>query len=223
MITIEKSWAEKLQEEIGQSYIKDIKNFLEKERLSGATIYPEEKNIFRALLLTPFSQVKVVILGQDPYHGPQQAHGLAFSVLPSTALPPSLKNIFKELQSSFGSIPSTGCLEGWAKQGVLLLNTVLTVRAKEPFSHREKGWENLTDAMIRLLAAEKERPLVFMLWGKAAQQKAVLISSPSHLVLTAAHPSPYSAHAFFGCNHFSLCNKFLIEQGEPPIDWSLSL
>ncbi len=194
-------------------------NFLEKERRMFE-VYPSEEDVFNACSLTPFDDVKVVLLGQDPYHGVGQAHGLSFSIKGEQKLPPSLKNIFKE-QAEDLSIPhnTNGNLENWARQGVLLLNTVLTVRAGEANSHQKKGWEILTDTMIKTLSEQKEN-LVYLLWGKNAQSKISLIDSEKHLILTAPHPSPLSAHSgFFGCKHFSKCNAYLKEKSIAPINW----
>lgn len=221
MMKLSKSWHEQLKEEIEQPYVQELKNFLSQEKGSGKVIYPPDSLVFNAFSYAPFDQVKVVIVGQDPYHGQGQAHGLSFSVLEGVAQPPSLQNIFKELKEDLGiPIPQSGSLTKWAKQGVLLLNATLTVRAGEPRSHYGRGWERLTDAIVAKLAARKD-PLVFLLWGKSAQEKCANIGPP-HLVLTAAHPSPFSAHGgFFGCRHFSKANAFLEKQGKTPIDWSI--
>ena len=185
-------------------------------------IFPASDDIFNAFNLTPLSKVKVVILGQDPYHGDGQAHGLSFSVRPNVAIPPSLLNIYQELESDCGCyIPNNGYLEKWAKQGVLLLNTVLTVQAHKAFSHRGIGWEEFTDAAIRAVN-EQDRPIVYLLWGKPAQSKKSMLNNPKHLILEAPHPSPLSAYrGFFGCHHFSKANEFLTEHGETPIDWQI--
>lgn len=185
-------------------------------------IFPASDDIFNAFNLTPLSKVKVVILGQDPYHGDGQAHGLSFSVRPNVAIPPSLLNIYQELESDCGCyIPNNGYLEKWAKQGVLLLNTVLTVQAHKAFSHRGIGWEEFTDAAIRAVN-EQDRPIVYLLWGKPAQSKKSMLNNPKHLILEAPHPSPLSAYrGFFGCHHFSKANEFLTEHGEEPIDWQI--
>lgn len=218
---LEKSWHEHLKNEISQPYIQDLKNFLEHEKKTGKTIYPPEPLVFNAFLQTPFEKVKVVILGQDPYHGPGQAHGLSFSVLPGITPPPSLKNIYKELESDVGiPRPTHGCLISWAQQGVLLLNATLTVRAGEPRSHYGKGWERFTDAVIDVLA-QRKAPLVFLLWGKSAQEKGHRVLGTHHAVFEAAHPSPYSADRFFGCHHFSKTNEFLKKNGKEPIDWAV--
>lgn len=185
-------------------------------------IFPASDDVFNAFNLTPLSKVKVVILGQDPYHGDGQAHGLSFSVRPNVAIPPSLLNIYQELESDCGCyIPNNGYLEKWAKQGVLLLNTVLTVQAHKAFSHRGIGWEEFTDAAIRAVN-EQDRPIVYLLWGKPAQSKKSMLNNPKHLILEAPHPSPLSAYrGFFGCHHFSKANEFLTEHGETPIDWQI--
>ena len=219
---IEKSWAIELKEELTLPYIQELKSFLEHEKKEGLEIYPREDLIFSAFFETPFHEVKVVIVGQDPYHGPGQAHGLSFSVPPGIAIPPSLKNIFKELESDLQiSIASTGCLLSWAKQGVFLLNSSLTVRAGEPGSHRKKGWERFTDAVIDKLLTRQD-PIVFLLWGKAAQEKGErILASNIHKVFTAAHPSPYSVKGFKGCCHFSKTNKYLELNGKKSVDWNL--
>ena len=186
-------------------------------------MYPPSDDIFNALHLTPLKDVKVLILGQDPYHEPGQAHGLSFSVLPGKAdTPPSLQNIYKELNDDLGCfVPNNGYLKKWADQGVLLLNTVLTVRAHQANSHKGKGWENFTDAIIRAVN-EQDRPIVYMLWGKPAQMKKSMLNNPKHLILEAPHPSPLSAYrGFFGCKHFSQCNEFLQKNGIAPIDWQI--
>lgn len=199
-----------------------LRTYLLAEKASGKQIYPRGREWFRALDLTPLDKVRVVILGQDPYHGPGQAHGLCFSVKPGVRPPPSLVTIYKELQSDLG-IPRAnhGFLEHWAQQGVLLLNSVLTVEMAKAASHQKKGWERFTDAVIRLVNA-KDQPVVFMLWGAYAQKKAAFVDAEKHLVLKAAHPSPLSAHnGFLGCRHFSQCNTFLESKGLAPIDWAL--
>lgn len=185
-------------------------------------VFPPGSMIFRAFELTPFHSVKVVIIGQDPYHGDWQAEGLCFSVKKGVAIPPSLLNIYKEIHDDLGyPIPNSGSLVSWARQGVFLLNAVLTVRAHEPFSHSNLGWQEFTNAAIRALDKE-ERPIVFMLWGRSAQEKALMLHNPDHLILKAAHPSPLSASkGFFGCKHFSKCNQFLISHGENPVDWRI--
>ncbi|MCK9272800.1 uracil-DNA glycosylase [Candidatus Gracilibacteria bacterium] len=219
---IDASWLKILKGEFEKDYIKNIKEFLIKEKKEGKTIYPAGNNIFNALNLTPFDQVKVVILGQDPYHGVGQAHGLSFSVLDGIRNPPSLQNIFKELKNDIGAeIPTNGNLEAWARQGVLLLNAALTVRAGEPASHSKIGWEILTDAIISKISSQKSG-IVFMLWGAFAQSKENLIDSKKHLILKAPHPSPFSAHkGFFGCKHFSKTNEYLQKNGIKPINWRI--
>lgn len=221
-IKLHPSWLEALRSEFDQPYMAELKRFLVHERANGRAIYPRACDWFRALDLTPLDKVRVVILGQDPYHGPGQAHGLCFSVPPEVRPPPSLVNIFKELESDLGIRPAQhGFLEHWAHQGVLLLNSVLTVEMGRAASHRMRGWERFTDAVVRLVNARSE-PVVFLLWGSYAQKKAGFVDTFRHLVLKAAHPSPLSAHAgFFGCRHFSQANQFLEERGLPPIDWAL--
>ncbi len=221
MVNIGNSWDDILAEEFKSPYYLQLREFLKRE-YATQTIYPDMYDIFNALKYTAYEDVKVVIIGQDPYHGEGQAHGLCFSVKRGIAPPPSLMNIFKELQNDVGfNIPNNGELTDWAKQGVLLLNAVLTVRAGQANSHRGKGWEQLTDAVIRKLN-EREKPIVFMLWGRNAKEKQKLITNDRHLVLTAAHPSPLSAYnGFFGCRHFSTANDFLRYTGQQPIDWSV--
>lgn len=218
---IHNDWWDVLEPEFQQAYYAQLHNFLKSE-YQHQTIYPEMHHIFEAFNWTPFSDVKVVILGQDPYHGPHQAHGLSFSVLPGVQIPPSLQNIYKELQNDFGYPPvKHGYLEKWAKQGVLLLNSVLTVREGQAFSHRGKGWEKLTDAAIHALSV-RSQPVVFILWGKAAQSKINLINTDTNIVLQSPHPSPLSANrGFFGSRPFSKTNKALVAMGETPIDWQL--
>lgn len=219
MVNIGNEWDEILGGEFQKEYYLKLRAFLAREYKTG-TIYPDMYDIFNALKLTSYNDVKAVILGQDPYHGPNQAHGLCFSVLPGVTPPPSLKNIYKEIEVEYGTPPpSSGELTRWAKQGVLLLNTVLTVRAGMANSHRGKGWEILTDKIIECLNA-RETPIVFMLWGGNAKQKQSLITNTNHLILTAAHPSPLSAYnGFFGCGHFRKCNDFLEKNGQAPIVW----
>ena len=221
-IKLEPGWRERLASEFEQPYMAELKRFLLAERDRGKRIFPKGSEWFRALDLTPLEKVRVVILGQDPYHGLGQAHGLCFSVRHGVQPPPSLVNIFKELRSDVGVEPAQhGFLEHWAEQGVLLLNSVLTVEMGRAASHREKGWERVTDAIIQLVNA-KEEPVVFMLWGSYAQKKAAFVDTSRHLVLKAPHPSPLSAHSgFFGCRHFSKANAFLEARGLPPIDWAL--
>ena len=216
---IEESWKTVLKEEFNKSYFYALKEFVVEEK-KQYTVYPEGPNIFNAFSYTPFNKVKVVIIGQDPYHGPGQAHGLSFSVPEGIPKPPSLQNIFKELQSDVGKeIPTSGNLESWARQGVLLLNATLTVRANQPTSHQKHGWETFTDTVIKTLSKEKSG-LVFLLWGRFAQDKEQLIDTTRHFVLKAAHPSPLSAyHGFLGCKHFSQTNDILRAQGATPIEW----
>jgi len=216
------SWQTLLAGEKQQPYFKAILQFLRTEQAAGKKIYPKSADIFNAFKYTPFDQVRVVILGQDPYHGPGQAHGLCFSVQPGVAPPPSLKNIFQELHNDVGApIPTHGCLEKWAKQGVLLLNTVLSVEAGKPQSHANIGWEIFTDKVIRLLNDQKEG-LIFLLWGSPAQRKGQIIDPARHHVLKTVHPSPLSAHrGFMGCKHFSRTNQLLREMGKPEVDWRL--
>ncbi len=214
-------WEPLLQNEYKSASFLKLQDFLNQE-YQNEIVYPNRDDIYNALILTPFAQVKVVILGQDPYHGPGQAHGLCFSVQPGIPTPPSLRNIYKEIHQDCGCpIPQHGCLTDWAKQGVLLLNTVLTVRQHEPTSHRKKGWEHFTDQVIVALNLHPQ-PLVFLLWGNHARSKKGLITNPNHLVLEAAHPSPLSAsRGFMGCRHFSQTNAFLQAQGRSSIDWCL--
>ncbi|MCX6991369.1 MAG: uracil-DNA glycosylase [Chlamydiae bacterium] len=220
---LENSWNEVLKEELNLPFFKDLQTFLEEEK-RHFHIYPPEDLIFNAFTHTPYDKVKVVIVGQDPYHGPGQAHGLAFSVLPGVKIPPSLKNIYKELIEDVKILPpKMGSLTSWADQGVLLLNATLTVRDGEPKSHYGRGWERFTDKVIEKLADRKD-PLVFLLWGKSAQEKVerVLVTGdPGHLILIAAHPSPFSAKNFLGCKHFSKTNEQLIAWGKSPINWQV--
>ena len=213
------TWNEILAEEMEKDYYQDLQAFVQKRR-DEVRVFPEEKNVFNALELTPFESVKVVILGQDPYHGFGQAHGLSFSVQKGTPLPPSLKNIYKELQEDIGGeLPTEGDLSHWAKQGVLLLNTVLTVEEGNANSHKGMGWERLTNRLIESLN-ELNHPVIFILWGKPAQDKEKLITNPSHVILKAPHPSPLSAYrGFFGSKPFSKVNEILIQQGQTPIRW----
>lgn len=220
-VQIEESWKRVLADEFSQPYFASIKAFLLQEKQAGKTIYPPGPLIFNAFNQTPFDQVKVVILGQDPYHNPGEAMGLSFSVPKGVRVPPSLQNIYKEIQSSLGIAPPThGDLTAWAQQGVLLLNAMLTVQARTPASHQKIGWQNFTDAVIRHLSAEKEG-VVFMLWGNFAKQKKALIDQSKHYVLEAAHPSPLAGNAFQGCGHFAAANEVLEKQGKAPIDWRL--
>ena len=218
MIAIRRSWYDLLKDEFGKQYFLDLQDFLKNE-YANYIIYPEEKNIFNALNAVPFDKVKVVIIGQDPYHEPRQAQGMSFSVPEDVDIPPSLVNIMREIESDLGvKCEKNGNLTRWAKQGVLLLNTVLTVRKGMANSHKDKGWERLTRKIIEILGQRKET-IVFLLWGSYAQGYQELIA-PWHLVLKAPHPSPLSAYrGFFGCKHFSKCNQFLIEHGQTPIDW----
>ena len=221
-IKLDESWLGPLRSELDQPYMLALQHFLSEERAKGKAIYPEPCNWFRALDLCPLDKVRVVILGQDPYHGEGQAHGLCFSVMPGVRPPPSLVNIFKEIGSDLGiERPAHGLLDDWARQGVLLLNSVLTVEKGQAASHRERGWERFTDAIIRLVNTKSE-PVVFMLWGTYAQKKAAFVDTSRHLVLKAPHPSPLSAHSgFFGCRHFSRANQFLESRGLRPIEWAL--
>ncbi len=218
-VQIEKSWKEALGDEFEKPYFKELTAFVRSE-YETATVYPHPKNIFSAFELTPFDEVRVVILGQDPYHGAGQAHGLSFSVIDGVRNPPSLQNIYKELASDLGVTPSTsGDLSRWAKQGVLLLNSTLTVRAGSPGSHQGKGWEQFTDAAIKALSDKREH-LVFILWGNYAKAKGAHIDRTKHLVIESAHPSPFSAHSgFFGSKPFSKANEYMSEQGLQPVHW----
>lgn len=219
-VRIEPSWKRALEEEFGKEYFKGLAAFVKEEYQKGA-VYPPPKAIFRAFELTPFDAVKVVILGQDPYHGPGQANGLSFAVNEGVVLPPSLQNIYKELESDVGAVPrKSGDLERWATQGVLLLNATLTVRARAAGSHQNKGWEAFTDAAIKALS-DKRESLVFILWGNYARQKGAHIDRSKHHVIESAHPSPFSAASgFFGSKPFSKANEYLVAKGETPIDWS---
>jgi len=222
-VKIEQSWKEVLKQEFTKPYFQQIVTFLKTEKAAGKIIYPPGSLIFNAFNQTPFSKLKVVLIGQDPYHGAGQAHGLSFSVPNGVKPPPSLVNIFKEIASDIGvAMPATyGNLTRWAEQGVLLLNAALTVRANEPFSHAKIGWAEFTDAVIRKISDEKNG-IVFLLWGKFAQDKQPLIDETRHFVLKAAHPSPFSADkGFFGCKHFSKTNNLLMKEGISPIDWKL--
>ncbi len=223
LFTLEPSWQKALGDELKKPYVAQLADFIKRERSENGSIYPPEELVFNALSLTPFDKVRVVIVGQDPYHGPGQAHGLAFSVPKGIKPPPSLQNIFKELNQDLGiPIPNHGCLEKWARQGVLLLNVTLTVRESKPLSHHKKGWEEFTDAILKKLA-EQSGPIIFVLWGNNAIKKGrSLANHPQHTVLQAAHPSPLSAYAgFLGCRHFSQINNTLIMHGQKPIDWQL--
>ncbi|OGN61460.1 MAG: uracil-DNA glycosylase [Chlamydiae bacterium RIFCSPHIGHO2_12_FULL_49_11] len=215
-------WATLLAEELKKPYVAELKEFLKDEK---GEVYPLPEDVFRAMRLTPYEKVRVVIMGQDPYHGPQQAHGLSFSVQRGVKIPPSLKNIYKELESDLGVMPAPhGDLSAWAKQGVLLLNATLTVRRGEPKSHYGKGWELFTDKIIEVLS-RREDPLVFILWGQSAKEKVAKFlagKNHPHLVLTSSHPSPYSVEGFFGTKPFSKTNAFLVSHGMAPIEWSLA-
>ncbi|MCI8607933.1 MAG: uracil-DNA glycosylase [Hungatella sp.] len=221
MGAIQNDWLEAIGDEFKKPYYKELYDFVKAE-YSTTAVYPPSDDIFNALHLTALKDVKVLVLGQDPYHGANQAHGLSFSVLPGQKIPPSLRNIYQELHDDLGCyIPNNGYLEKWAKQGVLMLNTVLTVRAHKPNSHQGKGWEHFTDAIIEAVNKE-ERPIVYLLWGRPAQSKIPMLDNPKHLILKAPHPSPYSAdRGFFGCRHFSQANEFLRANGQEPIDWQI--
>jgi len=220
---LESAWFEQLGGEFEQDYMQQLRAFLAEEKRQRKVIYPASSLWFNAFNSTPFYDVKVVVLGQDPYHGPDQAHGLCFSVLPGVRFPPSLLNIFKELQADIGfEMPGHGCLQSWATQGVLLLNATLTVEQANAGSHQGRGWEQFTDKAIQCLSDNREG-LVFLLWGSYAQKKGQLIDATKHHVLKAPHPSPLSAHrGFFGCKHFSKTNQYLVEHGQKPIDWNLT-
>jgi uracil-DNA glycosylase len=220
-IQLETSWKNRLKDEFSEEYMGCLREYLLQRKRSGAIIYPPSGQIFNALDSTPFDEVKVVILGQDPYHGPGQAHGLCFSVQDSIANPPSLVNIYKELETDLDrKPPASGNLQSWANQGVLLLNAVLTVEQGQAGAHQGKGWERFTDRVVRELNAARNG-LVFMLWGGYAKKKGEAIDRDKHLVLTAPHPSPLSAHrGFFGCRHFSKANQWLEQQGKPPVNWA---
>ena len=221
MPAISNDWLKPLSEEFSKPYYKKLYQTVCQEYAAGS-VFPPADDIFNAFHLTPLADVKVVIIGQDPYHNYNQAHGLCFSVRPSVEIPPSLLNIYKELQDDLGCyIPNNGYLVKWAKQGVLLLNTVLTVRAHQANSHQNIGWEEFTDAVIRIVD-EQDQPIVFLLWGRPAQMKKQLLTNPNHLILEAPHPSPLSAYrGFFGCKHFSKTNEFLVSHGREPIDWQI--
>lgn len=221
VVNIGNEWDERLEGEFDKEYYKKLRAFLAKE-YKTRTVYPDMYDIFNALKFTSYSDVKVVVIGQDPYHGPGQAHGLSFSVKKGIEAPPSLKNIFKEIHNELGTpVPSHGQLTSWAEQGVLLLNAVLTVRAGEANSHKNMGWEFFTDRVIELLN-QREKPMAFLLWGANARQKKKLITNPIHRIFESAHPSPLSAYnGFFGCGHFLGANEFLKSVGSTPIDWSL--
>ncbi len=222
MSMIQNDWLDAIQPEFSKPYYKELFEFV-KQEYSNTVVYPPADDIFNAFHFTPLSKVKVLILGQDPYHNVHQAHGLCFSVLPDQPeIPPSLQNIYKEINDDIGcEIPNNGYLKKWADQGVLMLNTVLTVRAHQANSHKGMGWEKFTDAVIQAIN-EQDRPIVYLLWGKPAQSKIPMLNNPKHLILKAPHPSPLSAfRGFFGCKHFSQTNNFLIENGLEPIDWQI--
>ncbi|PWL72881.1 MAG: uracil-DNA glycosylase [Clostridiales bacterium] len=221
MVQFGNDWDEILKGEFDKPYYKQLHAFLKRE-YGSRRIYPDMYSIFKAMQVTPYKEIRVVILGQDPYHGPGQAHGLSFSVQPGVEPPPSLMNIYLELQNELGCfVPDNGCLLPWAEQGVLLLNTVLTVRAGQANSHRGCGWEIFTDRVIELLN-EREKPIVFLLWGANARAKTALITNPQHFILTAPHPSPLSAaRGFFGCGHFKKANELLQSAGEEPVNWQI--
>lgn len=222
MSMIQNDWLPAMEEEFKKPYYRQLYNFV-REEYGKNVVYPPADDIFNAFHFTPLNEVKVLLLGQDPYHNVNQAHGLSFSVLPEQKeIPPSLQNIYKELQDDMGCyIPNNGYLKKWADQGVLLLNTVLTVRAHQANSHQGKGWEQFTDAVIQAVNAQ-DRPIVYFLWGRPAQMKASMLTNPKHLILKAPHPSPLSAYrGFFGCKHFSKANEFLVANGIEPIDWQI--
>lgn len=221
VVKLEKSWLDVLESEFNQPYMSNLKVFLQQEKEQGKLVYPKGDEIFNAMNATTFNDVKVVIIGQDPYHGEGQAHGLSFSVRKGVAIPPSLKNIYKELEASLNiKMPKHGELTGWAKQGVLLLNATLTVEAAKAGSHQKKGWGKFTDAIIRAIS-EKNKQVVFILWGAYAQKKGAIIDRSRHLVLEGPHPSPLSAHrGFLGCGHFKQANEYLVHHGKTPVDWS---
>lgn len=221
MAMISNDWLDAIGGEFKKDYYKNLYNFVKNE-YNTQMIFPPADDIFNAFHLTPLNKVKVLILGQDPYHDVNQAHGLCFSVKPGVDIPPSLVNIYKEINQDLGcKIPNNGYLTKWAEQGVLLLNTVLTVRAHQANSHKDHGWEIFTDAIINAVN-KQDRPIVYMLWGAPAQKKIAMLDNPKHLILKAPHPSPLSAYrGFFGCKHFSQCNKFLMDNGIDPIDWQI--
>jgi len=221
-VQLDDSWLSELQGEFEQPYMQQLRAFLQQEKAAGKTVFPPGPLVFNALNSTPLDQVRVVIIGQDPYHGPGQAHGLSFSVPPGVRTPPSLQNIFKEIHRDLGlPIPPHGCLQSWAEQGVLLLNAVLTVEQAQAGSHAKRGWERFTSRVIEIINARREH-CVFLLWGSYAQRKGEQIDRQRHCVLTSVHPSPLSAHrGFIGNGHFSAANRYLVEHGLTPIDWSL--
>lgn len=225
LFELEPSWQKALEQDLDQPYLSHLAAFVERERAGNVPVYPPKELVFNAFYKTPYDKVSVVIMGQDPYHGQGQAHGLSFSVPRGIPLPPSLQNICKEITADLSvEAPEHGCLLSWAEQGVLLLNATLTVRQGEPLSHSGKGWEQFTDVVIDRLA-EREDPVIFVLWGKYAQEKCRRLKEGSHhFILTAPHPSPLSAHnGFFGCRHFSKINELLVNQGKKPIDWKLTI
>ncbi len=220
-IQLESSWKMQMKEELSKPYFGELVQFLQNEKAGNHIIYPPESQVFAAFANTPFDKVRVVIIGQDPYHGEGQANGLSFSVTSDVRIPPSLKNIFKELFRDLGiSIPQNGDLSQWAKQGVLLLNATFTVRANQAGSHQKKGWEKFSDAIIKSISDNREN-IVFMLWGNYAKQKAICVDRTKHLVLEAAHPSPLARSGFSGCAHFSQANEYLLKNNIQPIDWRL--
>ncbi|MHC1684097.1 MAG: uracil-DNA glycosylase [Clostridiaceae bacterium] len=221
MVTFNNDWDEIFKGEFEKDYYIKLRKFLIEE-YNTKVIYPDKDNLFQALKLTSFNNTKVVVIGQDPYHGPNQAHGLAFSVQPGVKIPPSLLNMYKELKEDLGCyIPNNGYLKKWATQGVLLLNAIFTVQEGKPNSHKGKGWEKFTDRIIEVLN-EREKPVIFLLWGNNAKEKAKFITNKNHIILTALHPSPLSAHrGFFGCKHFSKCNEILKNNNEAEIDWQI--
>tara|TARA_B110000444_G_scaffold255102_1_gene288820 strand:+ start:1861 stop:2562 length:702 start_codon:yes stop_codon:yes gene_type:complete len=223
LVKLEPKWRKVLEQEFKKDYMIQLRSFLQRQHSSGKVIYPDPSDYFSAFNSTPLDKVKVVILGQDPYHGSGQAHGLCFSVQPGVTSPPSLLNIYKELERDLNVLPvSHGCLYDWAEQGVLLLNSVLTVEQAKAASHRGKGWEIFTDRVIEIINMERQ-DLVFMLWGNYAQKKGAIVDSDRHLILKSSHPSPLSAYkGFFGCKHFSQANAYLQQQGLDPINWQLS-
>ena len=223
VLTEKVTWSDLHKAEFKKPYFKALKAFLTEQKKAGKIIYPPSQDFFKAFELSPFDKTKVIIIGQDPYHGPGQSQGLSFSVPKGVKIPPSLQNIYKELYQDLGlKKPSHGNLEAWAKQGVLLLNSTLSVEAKSPTSHTGQGWETFTDNMIKALSEKKEH-LVFLLWGKFAQSKAPLIDESKHLILKAAHPSPFSAHqGFLGCQHFSQTNAYLLKKAQTPINWEIT-
>lgn len=221
-VQLDPSWKALLSGEFEQAYMQQLGDFLRAEKAAGKVIFPPGPQMFNALNSTPFDKVKVVVLGQDPYHGPGQAHGLSFSVPPGVRIPPSLLNIYKEIERDLGvAIPSHGCLQSWAEQGVLLLNATLSVQQANAGSHQNKGWEQFTDRIVQQLSEQREG-LVFLLWGSYAQKKGRVIDAQKHCVLKSVHPSPLSAHrGFLGCGHFSATNNYLLQRGQSPIDWSV--